>query len=172
MVGGGCILCLCCFGVGFFFFFCSSIWWAFNVPNHIQVVSKSAIFCVESTDPGQKPKQTEQRCTVLKSWSFQNRLKNLLAWGIQRCLQDGVHSSLASRSAHICYVLPTFCPSPSSLGPETIKVVLGQRKYLVSCLAIRDSSQVAYISLRFRCSMRDENCRIPPLPHCIWPSLD
>lgn len=90
---------------------------SFHVPNHIQVVSKSAFFCVESTDPDQKTKQTEQGCTVLKSWSLQHCLKEQLAWGIRRCLQDGVQSSLASRGAHVCYVLPTFCPSPSSLGP-------------------------------------------------------
>lgn len=103
---------------------------SFHIPNHIQVVSKSAFFCVESTDPDQKTKQTEQGCTVLKSWSLQHCLKEQLAWGIQRCLQDGVHSSLASRGAHVCYVLPTFCPSPSSLGPET-KKVLCHKKYLL-----------------------------------------
>lgn len=32
-------------------------------------------FCMESTDPDQKTKQTEQGCTVLKSWSLQHCLK-------------------------------------------------------------------------------------------------
>lgn len=55
---------------------------SFHVPNHIQVVSKSALLlfvcvcvCVESTDPDQKTKQTERGCRVFKSWSLQHCLK-------------------------------------------------------------------------------------------------
>lgn len=77
-----------------------------HIPNHIQVVSKSAVLCVcvESTDPDQETKPTERGCTVLKSWSLQHCLKQELAWGVQRdaCKMMFVAALQAGGSRLLC----------------------------------------------------------------------